>query len=119
MASAIACVRGTRLCGDGERSDQARSGTADATLDGDGDGHVWADTIVSGGSSLWPIVVCVFRCNWLKEVLLRVDEDAALTAADAGVTVIATDVLTNVAGRSACVVVLEVEEGLGGLDIPF
>ena len=51
--------------------------------------------------------------------LLRFDDDAELTAADAGVTVIATDVLTigeDVPGIGA---VVGRTEGLEGLGVPF
>ena len=41
IASAMAPEDGPKLCGDGECSDQALCGTADAMLDGDGDGYVW------------------------------------------------------------------------------
>lgn len=116
IASAIAPCGGTRLCGDGERSDQSRSGIADAILDGDGDGYVLGETAFSKESCC--DIACVFRCSWLAG-LPRIEEDAALTAADAGVTVIATEVLTTGDGWSVDVVVLSVDMLLGALGAPF
>jgi hypothetical protein len=51
--------------------------------------------------------------------LLRADEDAAPTAADAGVTVMATEVLTLGEGSAWYLVVLSVDEGVGGSGDPF
>ena len=64
--------------------------------------------------------ICVLSAlSWFLG-LLRFDvEDAALTAADAGVTVIATDVLTIGSGVSGVGVVVGAAEGFGGLGVPF
>lgn len=83
---------GIPRCGDGERSDQLRTGTAEA---GEGDWNFCCEKLRSGLAS-WPNdVVCILRvCSWFRG-LPRLADDAALTAVEAGVTVIAIDVSTD------------------------
>ena len=118
MASAMAPDAGPWLCGDAERSDQALCGTADAMLEVEDDGYACGDAVLSGPTSCEEIDWVRRACSWFLG-LLRFEEDAELTAADAGVTVIATVVCTtgdDVSDVSVVVGVVEEGEALG---IPF
>lgn len=57
MASAIAPGATFRLCGDGDRSDHARLGTADATVPNEGDGYDGGDRVYSRAVSRVGIVL--------------------------------------------------------------
>ena len=85
-------------------------------VDGDGEGYVYGDMVASRSCEE---IDCVLRaCSWFIG-LLRFDDDAALTAPDAGVTVIATEVLTAGQGVSGAVAAFETEYEVGGLGVPF
>ena len=111
----MALGAGVRVCGDGEgdRSEKERSDTADAVFSGEGEGHVLDDSVCSRSCD---DIDCVWRAGSAVIGLLRLeDDDAALTAADAGVTVIATDVVTAGSGS----LLVGVEGGSAGMCVPY